>query len=49
MITPEVKLDLKTLAIILKDLPSEQKIEKAFLLGVTQGISVAKNLFLKDK
>lgn len=42
----DIKLDIKTLAIILKDLPSDEKIEKIFLLGVTEGMGIAKTLFL---
>ena len=42
----DIKLDIKTLTIILKDLPTEQKIEESYLLGVTQGIDIAKTLSL---
>lgn len=44
--TEELKKDVETLSIILKDLPDEQKIEKVFLLGITAGVNLAKNLTL---
>ncbi len=46
--TKELKVDVETLSVILKDLPDEKKIEKAFLLGISHGVNLAKDLVLVD-